>query len=126
MPVKVAIRLSALFASWGLPEAQDEYRAIPERKFRLDVAWPAWKVCVEQQGGVWNRGKHGRGSGIVKDMERQNILQIAGWLVLQFTPSQIWGGYATDMVKEALRSRGWKGGDAHGKEEEEVKARLLK
>ena len=37
-------------------------------------------------------GKHGRGSGIVKDYEKLNHAQALGWTVLQLTPQQVENG----------------------------------
>lgn len=35
------------------------------------------------------------------------ICQLEGWIVLQYTPQQLWGGYATEEIKRALMMRGW-------------------
>jgi len=106
---KARIPLSSLMASLGLPDAKDEYPCVPGRKFRLDVAWPLYMVGVEQQGGIWmTRSGHNR-MGRLRDNEKLNLCQIRGWIVLQFTPQELWRGYATDVIKAALKTRGWKG-----------------
>ena len=86
-------------AGWPVPER--EYRFHPVRKWRFDYAWcrdpgcdGGWQnmTAVEVQGGVWSGGKHGRGSGIVKDYEKLNHAQALGWTVLQLTPQQVENG----------------------------------
>ena len=79
-----------------------EYRFHPVRKHRLDYAWPDAKLGLEVEGGVWTRGKHGRGSGIVKDMEKANLLACAGWRLLRVTPDQLTLEETAAMVKAAL------------------------
>ena len=32
-------------------------------------------------GGVWKRGRHNRGTGYIKDLEKLNAAQILGWIV---------------------------------------------
>ena len=91
--------------AYGIPEPRLEYRFHPTRKWRFDACWPDVKVAVEIQGGVWIGGKHGRGSGIVKDYEKLNHGQIAGWIILQLTPRDISSGAGAPLVLSAIRSR---------------------
>lgn len=70
------------------PMPECEYRFHPERKWRLDFAWPSYKLAVEIEGGVWVRGRHVRGIGFVKDMEKYNELAILGWCLLRFQPKE--------------------------------------
>lgn len=86
----------------GLPQPCPEYLPIPGRKFRFDFAWPERRLLVEVQGGAWNGGKHGRGSGILTDQEKLNLAQLAGWRVLQVGPSHIRDGKALAWIQEAL------------------------
>lgn len=72
-----------------IPEAQKEYRFHPIRKWRFDYAWPEKKVAIEVEGAVWIRGRHTRGSGFIKDMEKYNTATAMGWSVLRFTPDQM-------------------------------------
>ena len=83
-----------------LPYPVPEYRFHPRRKWTLDLAWPDCRIAIEVQGGIWTKGKHGRGKGIAKDHEKINVAQTMGWTVLQVTPAQIgdksWVGIFTD------------------------------
>ena len=86
----------------GAPEPVREYRFHDVRRWRFDLAWPAAKLAVEVQGGVWSNGKHGRGSGVAKDYEKLNTAQIMGWKVLQFETSQIKSGEAAELIIKTL------------------------
>jgi len=70
-----------------LPES--EYKFHPTRKWRFDFAWPTLKIAVELEGAVWIQGRHTRGSGFIKDMEKYNAAVILGWKVLRYTTSTI-------------------------------------
>jgi len=84
-----AILFIALCKSFRVPPPQQEYKFHDKRKFRFDFAWIDEKLAVEIEGGVWIQGRHTRGSGYVKDMEKYNLAAEAGWRVLRFTPHQI-------------------------------------
>lgn len=66
-----------------------EYRFDSERRWRFDYAWPDFKVAVEQEGAVWVQGRHTRGSGFVKDMEKYNRAAELGWRVLRYQPKDL-------------------------------------
>ncbi len=60
-----------------------EYRFCSDRKFRFDRAWPAARVGIEVDGGIWTQGRHTRGSGYLKDLEKFALAFSAGWWVLR-------------------------------------------
>jgi very-short-patch-repair endonuclease len=62
-----------------------EYRFHPVRKWRFDYAWPAQKVAIEFDGGVWARGRHNRPGGYIKDCEKKNEATFMGWKVFTLT-----------------------------------------
>lgn len=62
---------------------------VKARLFRFDLAWPVERVAVEVDGGVWAGGRHTRGSGFVKDMEKLNLAVLLGWRVLRYTPQDL-------------------------------------
>ena len=92
-----------LCVAHGLPEPQREFRFDGRRRWRFDFAWPDAMVAVECEGGVWTQGRHTRGAGFVKDLEKYNAAVVAGWAVLRFTPQQIQSGEAVEIVKGVLR-----------------------
>ena len=81
-----------------------EYRFHPVRLWRIDVAFPAQKVAVEIDGGIWTGGRHSRGVGITADCEKVCALAMAGWRFLRVTPQLVKTGQAAQWVREALRA----------------------
>ena len=87
----------------GLPEPVPEYQFHPSRKWRADYCWPAQKLILEIDGGVWTQGRHTRGSGRIADMEKQSEAAILGYRILYVTPEQVSNGAALDYIQRALR-----------------------
>ena len=79
----------AWMAEVGLPKPELEFRFCEERKFRFDFAWPEYMVYLEVEGGVWTRGAHGRGSGIVRDIDKSNLATEYGWRPLRVLPKNL-------------------------------------
>lgn len=65
-------------------EWQTEYKFNNNRKWRFDFALPEKKLAVEIDGGIWTNGRHVRGSGFLKDMEKLNSAVELGWKVLRY------------------------------------------
>lgn len=87
----------------GLPAPQREYLFHKKRRWRFDLAWPALLIAVEVEGGIWVGGRHVRGEGYEADCEKYNEAQLAGWMVLRFTPGMIKRGKAGDVIEKAIR-----------------------
>lgn len=87
----------------GLPEPQREFMFHRKRKWRFDLAWPDLLIAVEIEGGIWSGGRHVRGEGYEKDCEKYNEAQLAGWMVLRFTPGMIKRGKAGGVIEIAVR-----------------------
>lgn len=85
-----------------LPEPVREYRFAPDRKWRFDFAWPDRKLAVEVEGGVYSGGRHTRGSGYIKDLEKYNRAAVLGWCVLRFDTAAVRDGTAIAAIHEAL------------------------
>jgi len=83
-------------------EPEREYRFC-ERRWRLDFAFPAVKVGVEIQGGIYSHGRHVRGAGYEHDMEKANCAVLLGWKVLQFSPAMVRDGRAVAVICECLK-----------------------
>ena len=81
-----------------------EYRFHPERKWRLDVAWPKQKVALEVEGGAFSRGRHTRGKGFLGDMEKYNTLSSLGWRLFRCTPKEAESLECLRWVLPALQS----------------------
>ena len=92
--------LDAILGSYDLPVPVREYRFHPARRWRVDYAWPEHRLAVEIEGGAWIGGRHTRGSGFVRDIEKYNSLAVMGWSLLRFTPRQIITGECYGVIKE--------------------------
>jgi len=100
-----AERFHLVLKAKRLPRPVPEFRFHPVRKFRFDYAWPEFRLALEVEGGVWTGGKHGRGSGIVKDMEKSTIAAEEGWRIIRVTPSKLATIGTAESVERALRWR---------------------
>lgn len=60
-----------------------------ERDWRLDFAFVDKCLAIEVEGGVWSNGRHTRGGGFIRDIEKYNALTMAGWRLLRYTPQMI-------------------------------------
>ncbi len=90
------------FQAFGIPEAETEFHFHPVRKWRFDFAWPEQKVALEVEGGVFIQGRHSRGSGMKKDMEKYNAAALLGWRVFRVTPRQCMMVETASMMKQAV------------------------
>ena len=88
-----------------VPMPRTEYRFHPTRKWRADLIWPACYIAVEIEGGAWIQGRHTRGSGFVKDMEKYNELAICGYRLLRFTPQQVKSGEALRTIERMFEAK---------------------
>jgi hypothetical protein len=90
--------LARQLALLGLPEPTWEHVFAPPRRWRFDGAYVDAKVAFEIDGGVWSGGRHNRGSGYVKDMEKLNTAAVNGWRVLRFTYEMVEDGTAARLI----------------------------
>ena len=72
-----------------LPAPEKEHRFNPNRRWRFDYAFIKYKIAIEVEGGVWIRGRHSRGKGMIADMEKYNWAVVNGWRVLRYTPQSL-------------------------------------
>ena len=95
----------ALCVSAGLAEPVPEFRFAPPRKWRFDWCWPEKKVALEIEGGIWTRGRHTRGSGFMKDLEKYSEAAILGWTVIRVTPEMMNNGKALEILRRLFDAR---------------------
>jgi hypothetical protein len=63
-----------------------EYRFCTDRKWRFDYAWPAIKLALEYNGGIFmQKSGHSNMKGLHRDSEKINRATVEGWKVLQVT-----------------------------------------
>jgi very-short-patch-repair endonuclease len=94
--------LRLALAAAGLPRAEQEYRFHPDRRWRLDFCWPALKLAVEIEGGIYRGGGHTSVTGVKRDLEKGNALTMAGYRLLRFHADQIKSGEAVAVIREAF------------------------
>lgn len=67
----------------NIPEPVPEFKFDRNRKWRFDFCWPVHMAALEVEGGTWISGRHNRGSGYRKDLEKYNSALLQGWKVLR-------------------------------------------
>lgn len=82
--IHAPILIQVIQDEFGL-EAVAEHHFHDSRKWRFDVAIPEMMVAIELEGGVYTKGRHTRGAGFVKDIEKYNKATVMGWNVLRYT-----------------------------------------
>ena len=88
----------------GLPKPEVEHRFSPPRRWRFDHAWPARKVALEVEGGVFmvGGGRHSRGAGFRKDLEKYNEAAAQGWRIVRVLPEQLESPTTLEWLRRAL------------------------
>jgi very-short-patch-repair endonuclease len=89
-----------------VPVSEFHFAQSLNRQWRFDFAYPTQQIGIEVEGGTWANGRHSRGAGMEKDMEKYNMAAILGWLVLRFNDHMIEDNRAADAVRTALLLRG--------------------
>ena len=95
----------ALLKQEGLPMPITEHRFC-SRRWRFDWAWPQYKIALEQEGGIWTRGRHTRALGYLRDMEKYSEAAILGWCVIRVPPAGLYTAYTIGSLKRAIQLRG--------------------
>jgi len=83
------------------PEPEREVRFHPVRRWRFDFAWPAHRVAVEMDGGIFTGGRHVRGPQYSAGCEKRNAAVVLGWRVLTYTTLDI-RKRPTQMIEEII------------------------
>lgn len=97
--------LSAAAVQAGHPAPVPEFRFLPPRRFRFDLAFPTYRVALEREGGTWGKSRHTSGTGYRDDCEKYSLAAIAGWCVVRATVDMIRDGLALTLLLKALDSR---------------------
>lgn len=77
---------------------EPEYKFCPGRKFRADF-YIQPDLLVEIEGGTWIAGRHSRGSGMEKDMEKYNVATKLGFRLLRYTTGMVKRGDALEDLQ---------------------------
>lgn len=87
---------------WRFDFALGSYPARPQ----LGDAWKPSKVAIEIEGGIYVRGRHTRGTGFQKDLDKYNAATALGWKVYRFSSNDVLQGRAKDFLKLHLLKQG--------------------
>lgn len=78
-----------------------EYQFAKPRRWRFDFVLGSDptknKIAIEIEGGVYRAGRHTRGSGYEKDLEKYNAAIEHGWKVLRYSTGMV-NGFAIDQT----------------------------
>lgn len=89
-----------------LPYMASEFQFDPVRKFKFDYCFPAWKVAIDLQGGIYSHGRrsgHTSVKGMENDMDKINLAQNCGWVMFQLSPRKLdKPHYVVSLIKDAL------------------------
>jgi hypothetical protein len=118
MKLRPADYLLAFCQRHRVPEPIREFKFYaPVRDWAFDWAWPAAKVALEIEGGVYGRGAKCRTCGrrkvgahtsverLLSDIEKYNLAALLGWKVIRATPDQVKDGTAEGWLARALTGR---------------------
>lgn len=67
--------------------------------WRFDFAYPDLMLAIEVEGGGWSGGRHTRGSGFAKDMQKYAAAFRLGWTVYRCDAALIKSGQAAEDIK---------------------------
>ncbi len=82
-----------------------EFRFHPVRRWRADYALVDYRILIEVEGAVWIQGRHTRGSGFVKDIEKYNTATSMGYSILRVQPKDLMSSGLLDLIKETIKNK---------------------
>lgn len=99
------LNLSDFWSLFSIPEPVEEYKFLPDRRFRFDYCWPKYHVACECEGGIWipGGGGHNRPIHFEKDLTKYNLAALNGWVIFRFTPKQFKSGEAGEILEKYFR-----------------------
>ncbi|MCU4628282.1 endonuclease domain-containing protein [Acinetobacter variabilis] len=81
---------------------EQEFYFHPERKWRADFHLIDKKILVEVEGGIWSGGRHTRGKGYLRDLEKYNAATMMGFQVIRFSTDQVKSGHAIQQLEKMV------------------------
>lgn len=87
----------------NFPGIESEYRFHDRRRWKFDYCWPHAKVALEIDGGIWTGGRHVRGGGFIRDMEKYNEATFLGWQIYRVTPQEVKNGQAIELLERIFK-----------------------
>ena len=95
-------------------EVWPEFYFSTERLYRFDYAIPLnpsnstpLKIAIEQEGGIHMGGKsgHSSGTGIQRDMDKNNLALANGWVIIRRTPTDLCTIETIELIKSVIKQR---------------------
>ena len=95
-------------------EIWPEFHFSVERAYRFDYAIPVsnliprnsgeLKIAIECEGGIWAKGNsgHSSGTGIQRDMDKNNLALAQGWVIIRRTPQDLCTMATIELIKSVL------------------------
>jgi hypothetical protein len=92
-------------------EVWPEFYFSTERLYRFDYAIPlnpsnsgSLKIAIEQEGGIWAKGNsgHSSGTGIQRDMDKNNLAIAQGWVIIRRTPDQMMTSETIELIRSVI------------------------
>ena len=85
----------------GLPFLR-EFQFCPGRKWRFDYLLKDGKTAIEIEGAIFTGGRHTRGAGFQRDMEKYNTATALGFRVYRFSTQDVLKGRAKEFLREKV------------------------
>jgi hypothetical protein len=116
-PSEEQILLRIQLQELGLGQLQDsivfEYVFHESRDWRFDVAIPGLHLGIEIEGGIYPFknprtgemivGRHSRGAGFQKDLDKYNSATARAWQVFRFSVEDVQFGRSKTMLADWIR-----------------------
>lgn len=98
-------RIHKQFTDWltcnGLAFVREyQFDKANKRKWRIDYYLPELNLAIEVEGGVWSNGRHVRGKGFLKDMDKYNAITVAGIKLLRIDTDRLNSAYFKGLIVE--------------------------
>jgi hypothetical protein len=82
-------------------------RVCEDRKWEFDFAERVIprgrsRLAFEIEGGIYIGGRHTRGVGYQRDLEKYNTATSLGWILFRFSTQDVLSGKAKEFVREWL------------------------
>lgn len=94
--------MDLVWAPYEIETPEAEFKFHPSRRWKFDFCFVRHRIAVEIEGAIWTQGRHTRGSGFLKDMEKYNEAGRLGYRVFRFTPQQLRKGEAQEFMRTVL------------------------
>lgn len=106
-PKEIEKQFLQLCVDEGLPLPQPEYlfaKQALQRQWRIDYYFEKGgiKVGLEVEGGIHTGGRHTRGAGFARDMEKYNAMATLGIYLLRVVPDDLLTINTIELIKKVL------------------------